>query len=73
MLTSTSELEGLGVGWCDYIDLSMAWIEDADWPKEWTCPECGGTDFEGVSRDYQASGLKGAAFTVDVEESDENE
>ena len=45
---------------CDYIDLSVSWIEDADWPKNWRCPECGGTDFEGVHRDYPQSGLKGS-------------
>jgi len=68
LLRSTSELEPLGVGWCDYIDLSVAFLDPSDdWPQEWRCPECGGTTFEGVHADYQASGLKGAGFNGTVE------
>lgn len=54
---------------CEYLDLSVSWIEDDDWPDPWQCPECGGTSFEGVHRDYPRSGLSGAAF--EVQESDE--
>jgi hypothetical protein len=58
------------LGWCDYKDLSIAWTDDEDQPAEWTCPACGGTEFEGVHRDYPASNLKGTTFTTEVEPSD---
>lgn len=73
VLRSADELDWNDVAYCDYIDPSVSWIDHADWPEQWTCPECGGTDFEGVHRDYQASGLKGAAFTADVNEIDESD
>jgi len=53
---------------CEYIDLNVSWVDEADWPKKWRCSECGGTEFEGVHRDYQASGLGGASFTVELKE-----
>lgn len=55
---------------CDSLDLSVSWVDQADWPKAWRCPQCGGTDFEGVHRDYMLSGLKGAGFTVELNEDD---
>jgi hypothetical protein len=70
---SSSDLTALPVGalgWCDYIDLSVSWIDDADEPKEWRCASCGGTSFEGVHRDYPASDLKGAAFNAELREED---
>lgn len=51
VLSSTSDLEVLGVGWCGRVDLSVSWVDDAEWPKGWRCPDCGGTDFEGVHAD----------------------
>lgn len=56
---------------CDYIDPGISWIEDDDRPKEWRCPECGGTELEGIHRDYRQSGLKGSSFSVSVEDDDE--
>jgi hypothetical protein len=56
---------------CDYIDLGVSWIDDADWPKEWRCPKCGGTDFEGVHRDYPPSGLQPGSFEVDISDPDD--
>jgi hypothetical protein len=56
------------LGYCDYIDLSISWVDDADSPKSWTCPECGGTDFEAVHRDYGQAGLKGTSFTVNTDD-----
>jgi hypothetical protein len=55
------------LAYCDYIDTSIAWTDDADFPASWTCPKCGGITFEGVHRDYMQSGLKGS-FSADVEE-----
>lgn len=34
---------------CGYVDLSVAWIDDADWPHGWTCPDCGGTESMGYT------------------------
>ena len=51
LLRSVADLKTLAVGelgWCDYIDLSVSWTDDDDLPTNWTCPECGGTEFEGV-------------------------
>jgi hypothetical protein len=42
---------------CDYIDLTVSWVDDDERPKEWRCPKCGGKAFEGVHRDYMHSGL----------------
>jgi hypothetical protein len=56
---------------CEYIDLTVSWIDDADWPQAWRCPECGGTGFEGVHRDYQQSGLRGTSFTIDADTDDD--
>lgn len=44
-----------GIPWqeCDYIDLTVSWTDDDECPQAWRCPECGGTAFEGVHRDYQ--------------------
>lgn len=73
IVRSFDELHALGVGYCDYIDPSVSWVDDDDWPKQWTCPECGGSEFEGVHRDYQQSGLKGTSFDVDTEVDTEEE
>ena len=54
---------------CEYLDLTVSWIGDEDEPDSWTCPDCGGTAFIGVHRDYQCSGLKGALFVTEVDES----
>lgn len=62
------EIDAGSVFRCEYIDLDVSWIEDDDYPESWTCPKCGGTEFEGVHRDYQPSGLEGASFTVEIEE-----
>jgi hypothetical protein len=35
------------VEWCDHVDVEHGYPED-DWPETWTCPKCGGTDFEMV-------------------------
>lgn len=59
------------IGRCEYIDLDVSWIDDADPPAEWRCPECGGTQFEGVHRDYQAAGLKYTSFATEIEEDDD--
>jgi hypothetical protein len=36
---------------CEYIDLDVSWIDDADEPQGWRCARCGGSEFEGVHRD----------------------
>lgn len=53
---------------CEYIDLDVSWIDDAHEPHGWRCPRCGGTEFEGVHRDYRPSGMAGTSFTVEPEE-----
>jgi rubredoxin len=31
--------------WCEHRDLTRGYMWDAaDWPDEWTCPRCGGSD-----------------------------
>lgn len=67
VVRSFSDLEILGVGRCEYIDYDVRWIDDAGWPKAWTCSQCGGTEFEGVHPDYTQSGLKGSSFSTDAE------
>lgn len=54
------------IGWCDYIDLSISWVDD-DVPQQWRCSSCGGTEFEGVHRNYGMSNLKGTTFTTELE------
>ena len=49
---------------CDYVDLTVSWVEDADYPSEWTCMLCGGSTFEGVHRDYPRSGLHPGNFNL---------
>jgi predicted nucleic-acid-binding Zn-ribbon protein len=71
IVRSLEDLQELGVGWCDYIDLAVSWIEDDDEPKVWTCSKCGGTEFEGVHRDYRQSGLQGASFTTEIDGAEE--
>jgi hypothetical protein len=54
-IASLSDLTTFDVGtfgWCDFIDWSVSWVEDEDFPEEWSCPKCGGTEFEGV-HDYR--------------------
>lgn len=36
---------------CEYLDLAVAWIDDADWPTDWHCPQCGGQAFVAAHRD----------------------
>jgi hypothetical protein len=53
---------------CEYLDLAVAWVDDGDWPEEWMCPDCGGTEFVGVYRDYPLSGMHGSSFVIEVED-----
>ena len=57
--------------WCEYLDLSVSWIEDEDWPESWMCPECEGHDYRRVHRDYSHCGLRGTRFSTEVEWRDE--
>ncbi len=68
-LRSFADVEAMGVGWCDHIDLTISHVDDGGaWPETWTCPECAGTTFEWVHGDYQGSGLKGTTFGVELDE-----
>jgi hypothetical protein len=49
---SPDDIDLTELGYCDHFDLSINWFEGDDWPKDWRCPECGGTEFEFVHRDY---------------------
>jgi hypothetical protein len=60
---SGRDIPEASVKYCDYVDLSLSFSED-NWPESWTCPQCGGTTFEGVKRDYHKSGLDHGDFTV---------
>ncbi len=74
VLRSTADLESFAreIAWCDHVDLSVSVTDgDDDWPTEWVCSECGGTTFQWVHADYQASGLKGTSFGASVEEPDD--
>jgi hypothetical protein len=53
-LDELRELPQRALGWCDYIDLAVSWLDVSDPPQQWCCPRCGGTGFEGVHRDYYA-------------------
>jgi hypothetical protein len=53
------------LAYCEYIDLTVSWIEEEDWPEGWCCPRCGGTTFEGVHRDYPPAGIQPGSFTVE--------
>jgi hypothetical protein len=73
ILRSLEDLKALGegeIGWCDYLDREHAYVDEADFPTEWTCPECGGTTFEFIHADYPASNLKGTTFRTETEEDD---
>jgi hypothetical protein len=61
------------LSYCEYLDLTVAWIDDDDWPREWRCPDCGCTEFVGVHRDYPPSGFAGARFNVEFGEIDETD
>lgn len=51
---------------CEYIDMTISiTIDDPEWVRKWTCPNCGGTEFDYVRRDYLSSGLQPGSFTVD--------
>ena len=49
---------------CEYIDLTRGYLEEDDWPETWTCPSCGGTEFEFVHADYMPSGLQPSSFEL---------
>jgi hypothetical protein len=68
---SVSEFAPGTLVWCDYVDLSVSYIDDE--PTDWRCARCGGTTFEGVHADYQESGPSGATFTIETEEVDDDE
>jgi hypothetical protein len=57
------------VFYCECIDLSASWIDDE--PKQWRCRRCGGTQFEGVHRDYVAAGIQPGTFTAEIRPDDE--
>jgi hypothetical protein len=62
VFTYTDDLLLLGadaLGWCDYIDLSVSWLDDGAEPRQWRCPSCGGTKFEGVHCAKRISRLRG--------------
>lgn len=54
--------------YCEYIDLTRGYAEDEEWPQSWTCPRCGGTDFEFVHADYPPSGFRPGSFELAMEE-----
>ena len=54
--------------WCEHLDLSLSYLDPATAPAEWTCAECGGHAFVLVHADYPRSGMRGSAFTAEVEE-----
>ena len=49
---------------CEYIDLTVSWVDDADMPEHWQCPRCGGTEYEFVHPDYPPSGFHPGQFEV---------
>jgi hypothetical protein len=66
-----SEWDANSVFRCGYIDVEHRFLEEDEWPIEWTCPKCGGTRFEFVRRDYLPSGLQPGSFSGEVEEFDD--
>lgn len=76
VFSTMSDLRALQVGeiaYCDYVDLTISWTDDDEWPKTWKCPSCGGSKFEGVHRNYGGSGLKGTSFSVELEEVEDDD
>jgi hypothetical protein len=43
---------------CEHIDLAVSWVGGEEPPTRWRCPDCGGTEFDAVHRDYEPSGLQ---------------
>jgi len=69
-----AERDYSGLSRCEHIDLSVPVLDvERDWPERWTCPRCGGTEFELVHRDYEASGLAGAGFVAELTEPDDED
>ena len=62
------EWVGTSLSRCEYVDLTVSWIEDVDWPEHWQCPECGGTSFEGVHRDYAEADLEGGSVSSEIDD-----
>ena len=59
--------------YCEHIDLTRCYLlHGDDWPDEWTCPECGGTEFDLVRADYQASGLQPGTLSGEIELPDDD-
>ena len=58
VVRSLDDLGQIGVNQCGYVDLTVSWT-DEDYPNGtddipegwWRCPQCGGTDFDGVHAD----------------------
>jgi ribosomal protein L37E len=57
--------------WCEYLDLSLAYLDPAQAPTEWTCPRCGGQVFILVHADYPLSNLRGTTFTAEIEKDED--
>jgi hypothetical protein len=52
---------------CEHIDLTVVGIE-TEGQMKWRCPDCGGTTFEWVHRDYPPSGLRPGGFRAELDE-----
>lgn len=55
------ETDFASVMYCDYVDLSVSWVQDAALPLDWTCPRCGGRRFEGVHLTSKAKRTRSGA------------
>jgi len=57
------EWDAASLTYCEYTDLSRAYeLDGEDWPTSWTCPRCGGHEFDLVHADYLVGGLSSAFF-----------